>query len=119
MRAEGGTAPLARFQAGVLGIDDRGLASGLKQEVAMADIYCPRCGEPWDVDSVQHAFTPEERERFWSGQGCPCCFGEEVKERPFRAEAMSVIADVLGDDIDGMAAEMEDLEYLLGPDFWA
>ena len=78
------------------------------------DLYCKRCGEPWEMDHVQHGgFSEEEKKRFWAGEGCPACFGKQVKKTPFRAQAMSVLHDILGDDIDGLAAEMEDAEYLM------
>ena len=82
------------------------------------DIYCQRCGEPWDAYGVRHGdMTPEERVRFLSVEDCPGCHGKEVAERPFRAQVMSAMRDILGDDIDGIAAEMEDAEALLGSDF--
>ena len=78
------------------------------------DLYCPRCGEPWELYYVQQEMTPEERSRFRSGEGCPSCYGKTIEKRPLRAE----IAATLGDDIDGLAAEMEDAEFLLGKEFW-
>lgn len=83
------------------------------------DLYCKRCGEPWDAYGVRHGdLTPEERDRFFAGKGCPCCYGKEIKEPPFRAQAMSVLHEALGDDIDGLAAELEDAEYMMGSGFW-
>jgi hypothetical protein len=83
------------------------------------DIYCQRCGEPWDAYGARHGdMTPEEKERFFKGEDCPACHGKEVKKRPFRAQATAVLSDLLGDDIDGLAAELEDAEYLLGSSFW-
>ncbi len=83
------------------------------------DVYCKRCGEPWDVYGVQHGdLTDEERQRFWKGEGCPACYGKPVEKRPFRAEATAALHEVLGDDIDGLAAELDDAEFLLGEDFW-
>jgi len=83
------------------------------------DLYCARCGEPWDMDSVLHGdFTEEEKNRFQKGIDCPVCHGKEVKERPFRAQLASAMSEILGDDVDGMAAEMEDAEYILGEEFW-
>ena len=83
------------------------------------DIYCRRCGEPWDAYGVQHGdLTPEERDRFLRGEGCPSCFGKEVERRPFSAQLTSVLGDLLGDDVDGLAAELEDAEFLMGKDFW-
>lgn len=83
------------------------------------DLYCKRCGEPWDYYGVMHGdLTDEERERFRQGEGCPACFGKPVEKKPFRAELATVMEDILGDDLDGVASEMEDAEYLLGEEFW-
>lgn len=110
------------------------------------DLYCKRCGEPWELDSVYHGdFSPEEKESFLKGTGCPACRGKEECtktincsecdeseeymsgsfrcggkkfKRPFRATLAAALTDVLGDDTDGLAAEMEDAEYMLGSEFW-
>jgi hypothetical protein len=90
--------------------------------------------------------TPEEKTLFLAGKECPSCHGKEsctVKlqckdcgdseidaasetfhckyariKRPFRAELASALGSILGDDTDGLAAEMEDAEALLGKEFW-
>ena len=84
------------------------------------DIYCKRCGEPWDAYGAQQRLdmTREEYRRMMEGDGCPCCFGKEIEKQPFRAQLASALHEVLGDDIDGLAAEMEDAEFLLGHEFW-
>ena len=81
------------------------------------DLYCSRCGEPYELDYVMHDMTVLERADFNTGKGCQSCKGKEVTKRPFRAELASVLRDVLGDDVDGIAAEMEDAEYMLGGEF--
>jgi hypothetical protein len=60
----------------------------------------------------------EERRRFWKGEGCPSCFGKPIENRPFRAQLMSALHGILGDDIDGLASELEDAEHMLGKEFW-
>ena len=83
------------------------------------DLYCQRCGEPWDFHGVQHGdMTPEERDRFLRGEDCPACHGKTVEKRPFRAELASALSDMLGDDVDGLASEMEDAEAIMGGQFW-
>ena len=49
---------------------------------ALGDIHCKKCGEPWDAWGVYNGdMTPEEKDRFLRGEGCPCCkFGEKEKE---------------------------------------
>ena len=47
---------------------------------------------------------------------CPACIGKDIELSEAdkeKAAIMSAMADILGDDIDGFMAEMEDLEYLL------
>lgn len=40
----------------------------------MSDIFCAKCGEPWDAFGVRHGdMTISEAEKFMSGQGCPAC----------------------------------------------
>ncbi len=82
------------------------------------DLYCSRCGEPYDMDTVAFEMTPEERNHFKTGAGCPSCYGKPVEKKPFRAQLSGVLQDILGDDVDGIAAEMEDAEALFGKKFW-
>jgi len=113
------------------------------------DVYCKRCGEPWDLYGVEHSdMDDSERRRFWAGEGCPSCYGkqpcnreEECEEcpeydpakfvqtcrankskklakRPFRAQLTAALQTMLGDDVDGLAAELEDAEALMGKTFW-
>lgn len=79
------------------------------------DILCSRCGEPWETYYVQHDMIPQERDRFWAGKGCPCCEGKAEEEFAGRAERTSFarlaqreLKAVLGDDVDRLAALMED-----------
>ena len=48
----------------------------------MGDIHCSKCGEPWDAWGVYNGdMTPEEKDRFLRGEGCPCCkFGEKERK---------------------------------------
>ncbi len=82
------------------------------------DLYCKRCGEPYDFDHIQHEITATERRRFWDGEGCPSCYGKPVETRPFRAQVAGALQDLFGDDVDGLAAEMEDAEQMMGSSFW-
>ena len=82
------------------------------------DLYCQRCGEPWEHYYVHHEMTFTERLHFLEGTCCPSCEGKEVERQPLRAQLASALSDFLGDDTDGLAAEMEDAEFLLGSEFW-
>lgn len=87
------------------------------------DVYCAKCAEPWDVYTVYHELgdcddgntsNKEAHALFAKGQGCPSCrWGKDApKERPLKAEASSVMMDLLGDDLDGVASMMDDCEYM-------
>ena len=97
------------------------------------DILCERCGEPWDLVGLELDMIPIDAVRLKAGQGCPCCYGKQPCQRevwcddcdefegwrcnlqlfkPRAKEAREVQAalrSVLGNDLDGLAAEMEDL----------
>lgn len=78
------------------------------------DLVCTTCGEPWDLDYVLH----DEPEGF-TRQGvaivsCPCCkergYGKDLDaEARERLSAARELGQLLGDDVDGYAAELEDL----------
>lgn len=74
------------------------------------DILCTRCGEPYEVFYITDEMTPEERDDLYAGRGCPCCASKaEVTNRaPFASEVQAEMKTLLGDDIDGLAAMMED-----------
>jgi len=91
------------------------------------DIICPKCGEPWDHDSLHEEVAERELEgetatyhgvlREFQASGCGVAFrafggtmGEPctAAERPYSAHAAEALYDLLGDDIDGAAAMLED-----------
>lgn len=84
------------------------------------DLYCQKCGEPENFMSTRMDFTFTERKKFDAGVGCPACkWGKDApKKRPFRSELASMLTDILGDDIDGIASEMDDAEWMFGEKFW-
>jgi hypothetical protein len=79
------------------------------------DLICVNCGEPWDIDHVVH----EEPEGFDRQGGlirsCPCCAGKTLppksRDERHRLEAIKTVAELLGDDVDGCAAMIEDMDY--------
>lgn len=85
------------------------------------DIRCPICSEPWDLDELHDVpgmSFEEARQRFYS-EGCGMTFGSKTCEpadaqASERAAISSALADLLGDDIDGIAAMEEDYDYLYG-----
>ena len=81
------------------------------------DLICTCCGEPWDVDHVLHD-EPGGFDR--SGgliRSCPCCHGKEpdgmTEERRSRLSAVAAVAELLGDDVDGLAATLDDFKALM------
>ncbi len=88
------------------------------------DIFCANCGEPWDVSSVAEVRHGQDTDPAWklnrSGYplNCPCCpKGKDGKpkmqeKKSPRAKAAAIVADLLGDDIDGAACLLEDGEFL-------
>jgi hypothetical protein len=78
------------------------------------DIVCTNCGEPWDIYHVLHDAEPGD---FIRTNGvikkCPCCpkDGEPKldEKTKMKLEAAAVLGEILGDDIDGLACELEDM----------
>ena len=81
------------------------------------DLLCQRCGEPYEIFYITDEMTEEERRDFHAGTGCPSCCNKpdaDLHLSPRQQEAVEiqmVMRDVLGSDIDGLAAEMEDLGF--------
>jgi len=76
------------------------------------DLICTKCGEPWDLDYVLQE-APEDFIREGSAiLHCPACPENEkdiyIEAKNIAAKARA-IADVMGDDLDGAASEMDDL----------
>lgn len=87
----------------------------------MSDILCPRCTEPWDIDSLHDAVvegrypTFDEAYRTFRTSGCGHVFGT----RPCTDRSvvgLHELAELLGDDIDSYAAECMDIGPLHNDD---
>lgn len=81
------------------------------------DLYCQVCGEPWELSYLPEFEIDDYRgakQDFLNGVGCPTCnWGQKAPaERPRQSEFMAIAREELGSDLDGIAAEMEDLEYM-------
>ena len=82
------------------------------------DTRCRKCGEPWDVLGITDeaegmGLTPTELHRKFSTEGCRA-LGEECNEETLGSDIsliVSALSDLLGDDVDGLASELDDLEY--------
>lgn len=94
------------------------------------DIFCPKCCEPCDIDTL-HEFVAEMRDLFpndgynfddtyrrFVSEGCGAAFpgwGWSCEPAsPGRGAVLGELAELLGDDVDGFAALCEDLESFGG-----
>lgn len=76
------------------------------------DLICTRCGEPWEMDYVLHDDPGSFKRKGGVIFHCPACpkaVPKLDKETEYKLEVARALGDVLGDDIDGLAAELEDL----------
>jgi hypothetical protein len=85
------------------------------------DIYCGKCGEPWDMDTFHDVALDEGTT--WNRVaakfrqiGCNALSGTQCNPNGdvTRATVASALMDVLGDDMDGLAAMMADYDYMTG-----
>lgn len=85
------------------------------------DIYCPRCAEPWNTDELH--YLAEELETTFSDivtqfgiKGCEVIpeqsHNQHAQLDNQRALVAAIAYEVMGDDVDGIAAMMEDAEAL-------
>lgn len=75
------------------------------------DLKCTNCLEPWDIDYVLHEAPLDFKRNHGDITACPACKGKAVTlsdKEQFQSEAISALADILGDDIDGLASSIED-----------
>lgn len=79
------------------------------------DIYCPKCAEPWEIDTL-HDYAEEHGKKFdevrkaFMTKGCGVAFEAwKIECRATSTGAMfAVLAEIMGDDIDGYASGSED-----------
>lgn len=84
------------------------------------DNNCAFCGEPWEFWSIEEFSLEEDggtKKDFWNGKGCPCChWGKDTEKKleqsDDRAAMFRAMSDILGDDEDGLAAMLEDFDFL-------
>jgi len=83
------------------------------------DLYCPKCAEPVDndefheradeIDSTYSKVAADFRANGCSALGGKC--NPDTINSP-KAQVANVIYDLLGDDMDGAASELDDAEFL-------
>ena len=96
------------------------------------DMLCKNCQEPYDwyflreeilIAGGMDMYEPAKKDGFHNLhfhftpgpvlQSCPACRGarQDARTRE-KGDLLSAIADVLGDDVDGYMAMVEDAEYM-------
>jgi len=76
------------------------------------DIRCRHCGEPWNIDELHNVdgLTFDHAQKSFRSIGCET-FGTSHSQNT-ADPGIGILADLLGDDIDGLAAMIEDFEFL-------
>ena len=90
------------------------------------DIYCPRCNEPVELDYIHDVVegrridgddtaTYDTVAADYRVRGCPALDGTCNPDTIRTGDtAAGVIFELLGDDMDGAAAMMEDMDMMSG-----
>ena len=85
------------------------------------DIYCTHCGEPWEMDTIHDLEGTSYKEKVaqFSKYGCgafdnPQYRCQHANIDPLRSMAMEAALDICGDDLDGAASFVDDINYLYG-----
>lgn len=81
------------------------------------DLICPKCSEPWEVDSLHEAdfgLSFSNARRLFFTEGCGAVFEGVVCEptHTLIGDASAVLYDLLGDDVDGIASSLDDFAFL-------
>ena len=78
------------------------------------DIKCHRCGEPWEIDTFHDVASErgtsfDSEVRRFRTKGCVATgwVGQCENSYP-NGDAILALGDLLGDDVDGLAALLED-----------
>lgn len=79
------------------------------------DIYCPRCGEPLDMDELHdvEGMTYRQASRDFRALGCEAVgFRCSEHRNENAANIAAAIYSISGDDLDGAASDLADAEFL-------
>ena len=77
------------------------------------DVVCMRCGEPWDIDYIQHEAPELFARKGCVIQACPACQGQPVNLPTEHARRLAVIREIAGlwcEDLESLAYEINELE---------
>lgn len=75
------------------------------------DLVCTRCGEPWDIAYVLQEEPDAFRRKGGLIQRCPSCPTAKPQHDPetkLKLVTVAAMAELMGDDVDGLAAVLED-----------
>ena len=75
------------------------------------DLLCTRCGEPWDIAYVLHEEPNAFKRKGGLIQRCPSCPTAKPQHDPetqLKLVTVAAMAELMGDDVDGLAAVLED-----------
>ncbi len=74
------------------------------------DLLCPQCGEPWDIDELHETGLSYEEARLkFRSMGCEVFDSDHNEQIDAEGASLSgALMDILGDDMDAVAAELED-----------
>ena len=89
------------------------------------DIRCPRCAEPWELDTLHDAGAVIHKDydfmrKLFTRYGCAAleaAYDNRIAEkatceRTASGNVVSALMDIAGDDFDGFASDLEDAEWL-------
>jgi len=79
------------------------------------DLVCTRCGEPWDMHHVLHDEPAAFRRKGSVIRRCPACppqMPDLCRADRARLDAIRALGELLGDDVDALAAVLEDFDLL-------
>jgi len=69
----------------------------------MGDVYCAKCGEPWDYYGVLHGdMSYKEKEEFLKGEGCPSCFDKPEKQKDHKEKFIISLIEESDEDVTDM-----------------
>lgn len=82
------------------------------------DVHCPKCGDPCEIDyfhdvADDNGTTFRKVQQDFALRGCVAIdMACNPKGDTFKGMVSSAMFDLMGDDVDGVAAMMDDFEYM-------
>lgn len=81
------------------------------------DIRCTTCGEPWDTDTIHEIAEDQEVPydealALFRKHGCMVLGTKHAEVDEHAAEIARIAFELGGDDIDGIASDLQDAEFM-------